>query len=110
MPDEAAPDEAALRRVERAEARLERVRRRLRAAQAAAHLGAGAPGERDAAVLAHRVAQAEAAACAAVDRRSGGAPGPGVPPTWPPVEPSPRLRFARWLVEAGRLSDWIDPE
>ena len=103
-------DDAALRRVERAEARLERARRRLRDAQAAAFLGTGALGALDAAILAHRWAEAESAAArAALKQRSGGARGPGVAPARPPDEPSPRLRFARWLVQTGRLSDWSDP-
>jgi hypothetical protein len=103
-------DDAALRRVELAEVRLERARRRLGAAQAAAYFGAGAPGALDAAMLAHRAAQAEAAAArAALGRWSGGARGPGAPSARPSEEPTPRLRFVRWLVQTGRLSDWGDP-
>jgi outer membrane protein TolC len=105
-------DDAALRRVEQAEARLERARRRLRTEQAAAVFGDGAPGALDAAILAHRRAEAEAAAArAALKQRSGGdrGPGPGVAPARPSEEPSPRLRFARWLVQTGRLSDWGGP-
>jgi hypothetical protein len=105
-------DDAALRRVEQAEARLERARRRLGAAQAVAYFGAGAPGALEAAILAHRRAEAEAAAArAALGQRSGGdrGPGPGVAPARPSEEPSPRLRFVRWLVQTGRLSDWGGP-
>jgi hypothetical protein len=37
-------------------------------------------------------------------------PGAGTPLGLPYDEPSPRLRFVRWLVDTGRLSDWPDPE
>ena len=73
-------DDAALRRVERAEARLERARRRLRAAQAAAFLGTGALGALDAAILAHRWAEAESAAAAP---RSSSGPAAPAGPAWP---------------------------
>jgi hypothetical protein len=35
-------------------------------------------------------------------------PAPVPPPAEPPLVPTPRLRFARWLVQTGRLSEWDD--
>lgn len=34
-------------------------------------------------------------------------PAAPVPPE-PPALPTPRLRFVRWLVDTGRLSEWPD--
>ena len=72
-------DDAALRRAEQAEARLERARRRLRDAQAAAFLGTGALGALDAAILAHRWAEAKSAAAP----RSSSGPAAPAGPAWP---------------------------
>ena len=69
-----------------AESRLTQVRR--------AHMGPVAAGPRAAAGSVLSEARAAANGPTATELPA------------PPIEPTPRLLFARWLVETGRLSDW----
>lgn len=96
----------AARRLADAEAKLAGALRRLHALQRAAVLGHGNSEALDEAVLAYRQARGEAAAARLVweDRRAAHAePDDPAPPR--AEEPSPRLLFARWLAETGRLSE-----
>jgi hypothetical protein len=110
-----------IRRVVRAEEDLAAAQARLHAEQRAAVFGTGQPEALDAALLAYREAQANVAAARAALAELRAAGDLGAPaesagsaaaervddvPS-PPEPPSPRLLFARWLVETGRLSDWM---
>jgi hypothetical protein len=99
-----------------AETKLARALQRLSALRRAALYGSYDATEFDQAVMAYRAAEAEvlearktwaqrketsvatlpAQAEAAVDET--------------PLEPTPHLLFAKWLVETGRLSDWTEEE
>jgi hypothetical protein len=97
----------------RARARVVTALRRLNAIQLEVLLGTRDLEQYDAALLDYRAAQAALrVAQAAEDGLDAGAllqgaPAEGHPqPAGPATEPTAALRFARWLVEHGRLSEW----
>lgn len=109
-----------------AETKLSRALQRLHALRRAALYGNYDPVEFDRAVMAYREAEAEVQqAREAWAHASQGAPLPAAPtipvaeqPSAEAAEPvpdepfviTPRLRFAKWLVENGRLTDWPQEE
>jgi hypothetical protein len=102
------PDDAERRLVD-AESRLARTLQRLHTLRRAALAGGYDPVEFDRALVAYRRAEREAVAARREWARAHGA---GVatadaPPAEPePFEPTPRMRFVRWLVQSGRLSEF----
>ena len=92
-----------------AETKLARALQRLSALRRAALYGSYDATEFDQAVMAYRAAEAEVldARKAWAQRKespvTAGAPEPEV---IEPLEPTPRLLFAKWLVQIGKLSDW----
>jgi hypothetical protein len=106
-----------------AETKLSRALQRLHALRRAALYGNYDPVEFDRAVMAYREAEGEVqqareawahahqgkpatqASLIALAQREAQENAPGQP-----LEITPRLRFARWLVENGRLSDWPQAE
>jgi hypothetical protein len=105
--------ENAERRLVDAETKLARALQRLHTLRRAALAGGYDPVEFDRALMAYRRAEQEALQAreawtgdnegdgAAVDRGSA-----ALEPKVEAFEPTPRMRFARWLVENGRLSEW----
>jgi hypothetical protein len=100
------PVESVAEHLRRTEANLKQTMAHFRALRRAAFAGRYDPDEFDQAVLACRAAEAELLAARHAVARNVQAPPEGVDP---PREPDPlaRLRFARWLVETGRLSEQI---
>jgi len=97
-----------------AKANLDRALQRLNVLRRAALYGRYDPAEFDEAVMAYRQAEREAQAAREALALAGVARG-GTAIAAPagfqdepstPMQPTPRLLFARWLVETGRLSDW----
>jgi len=106
-----------------AETKLSRALQRLHALRRAALYGNYDPVEFDRAVMAYREAEAEvqqareawahvhqgqpaaAASPVAVAERAPQDDSPS-----PPLEITPRMRFVKWLVETGRMSDWPQQE
>lgn len=92
-----------------AETKLARALQRLSALRRAALYGSYDATEFDQAVMAYRSAEAEV-----LDARKSWAERKESPVTAVPVEeeeimllePTPRLLFAKWLVQTGKLSDW----
>lgn len=95
-----------------AETKLARALQRLSALRRAALYGSYDAHEFDQAVIAYRAAEAEVleARKAWAERKQVEAQAPEPEPEPVPFEPTPRLLFAKWLVETGRLSDWEDEE
>jgi hypothetical protein len=106
-----------------AETKLSRALQRLHALRRAALYGNYDPVEFDRAVMAYREAEAEVqqareawahvhqgqpAATAAPVAVAERAPQDDSPS--PPLEITPRMRFVKWLVETGRVSDWPQQE
>jgi hypothetical protein len=102
-----------------AETKLSQALERLSALRQAAAQGQYSPVEFDNAIRAYRFAEEQVRlarlACAAGVPGSATRPsGPSNPRASPgpngagmePLQPSPRMLFAKWLVETGRLSDW----
>ncbi len=119
--EERTPDvRAAERRLERARAELKQAMSRLAAVRRAALYGEHDADALDIAVLTCREAQAKVREArlelerewsCALDRS---APEPSSTATRPgrddaPPEITPRLLFARWLVQTGRLTDEVTP-
>jgi hypothetical protein len=99
--------EAAERRLREAETALVGAERRLRAVRDAALYGFDDPAALDAASEAYCRAAHEAAAAAGALALSRQAPRAEASPRVDEV--TPRMRFVRWLVETGRLSDDLPP-
>ena len=104
-------------RLVEAETKLSRALQRLHALRRAALYGNYDPVEFDRAVMSYREAEAEVQqareAWAHVHQDSTVATTPTLATAESesepePLEITPRLRFARWLVETGRLTDWPD--
>jgi hypothetical protein len=102
-----------------AETKLARALQRLSALRRAALYGSYDAAEFDQAVMAYRAAEAEVleARKAWAQRKEAGAvstatttatatEAPAEEEVVEPLEITPRLLFAKWLVETGRLSDW----
>jgi hypothetical protein len=111
----------AARRLAEAEAKLAQVVHRLRQLQFAALYGRYDAVEFDRAVVAYREARAEArdarnawaeqsrqAAAGLAGDNAPAVAAPAAPQPEPPFEPTPKMRFVRWLVQTGRLSDWAE--
>jgi hypothetical protein len=103
------PDSAE-RRLADAEERLTRALQRLHALRRAALAGGYDPLEFDRALAAYRRAEHEAmtareasTGAAVPAARSGGATRKLEDE---PFRPTPHMRFVRWLVQTGRLSEW----
>jgi hypothetical protein len=102
------PDDAERRLVD-AESRLASALQRLHTLRRAALAGGYDPVEFDRALVAYRRAEREAVAAR---QEWASAHGAGVataddPLAEPePFEPTPRMRFVRWMVQTGRLSEW----
>jgi hypothetical protein len=99
-----------------AETKLARALQRLSALRRAALYGSYDAQEFDQAVMAYRTAEAEV-----LEARRAWAEQKNAQPSmsaataiaeepFQPAEPTPRLLFAKWLVETGRLSDWDEPQ
>jgi hypothetical protein len=107
------PAESLRDQLRTAEVNLKAAMTHFRALRKAAFAGRYDPDEFDQAVLACRAAEASLLAAQHAVARSGAeSPGgqlPNVAPVAPAAPPTPdplaRLRFARWLVETGRLSE-----
>ncbi|HEU5317461.1 MAG TPA: hypothetical protein VFX49_15220 [Chloroflexota bacterium] len=93
-----------------AETKLARALQRLSALRRAALYGSYDATEFDQAVMAYRAAEAEV-----LEARKAWAQRKEAPVTAQvaeeeaeivPAEPTPRLLFAKWLVQTGKLSDW----
>src|SRR5438105_8192242 len=106
-----------------AETKLSRALQRLHALRRAALYGNYDPVEFDRAVMAYREAEAEVQqAREAWAHVHQGKPAmqpspvavaehePQEDPPNAPIEITPRLRFVKWLVDTGRLSDWPQAE
>jgi hypothetical protein len=105
--------ENAERRLVDAETKLARALQRLHTLRRAALAGGYDPVEFDRALMAYRRAEQEAlqareAWTGASDNGAVGALARPVPPDSQaePFQPTPYLRFIRWLVDNGRLSEW----
>lgn len=110
------------RRLAQAESYVARTLLHLQQVRRASLSGRFDPQEYDRALLAYRQAESEARAArrAWVQARSAaapapvpaGAPGPALAPPAAdaPFQPTPRMRFLRWLVQQGRLSEWDVPD
>ena len=92
-----------------AETKLARALQRLSALRRAALYGSYDATEFDQAVMAYRAAEAEV-----LDARKAWAQRKEAPVVAQveeevelvPLEPTPRLLFAKWLIQSGKLSDW----
>jgi len=92
-----------------AETKLARALQRLSALRRAALYGSYDATEFDQAVMAYRSAEAEV-----LDARKAWAQRKETPVATlvqeeeeiVPLEPTPRLLFAKWLIQSGKLSDW----
>jgi hypothetical protein len=104
--------EYAERRLVDAETNLARALQRLHSLRRAALAGGYDPIEFDRALVAYRRAEQEALeareAWASVHDAADGAPRrePDPASLEDDFQPTPRMRFVRWLVENGRLSEW----
>ena len=110
--------EETTRRLAQAESNVARALLRLQQIRRASLEGRFDPQEYDRALLAYRQAEHESRAArrAWVQARGAAAPAPvpaGAPAPAPappapdvPFQPTPRMRFLRWLVQQGRLSEW----
>jgi hypothetical protein len=105
--------EYARRRLVDAETNLARALQRLHTLRRAALAGGYDPVAFDRALVAYRRAEREA--LEAREALATGRPDPAPPVEVPDVfatafspafEPTPAMRFARWLVVSGRLSEW----
>jgi hypothetical protein len=107
------PDESERRLVD-AESRLARALQRLHTLRRAALAGGYDPVEFDRALVAYRRAEREAVEARQewVTAHEAGVATAGTAGAYPreaapgPFEPTPRMRFVRWLVQTGRLSEW----
>jgi hypothetical protein len=90
----------------RAEANLTRAIEHFQALRRAAFAGDYDPDEFDEAVLACRAAETELLAA----RHTFGRHPTRTASARPALDPLARLRFARWLVQTGRLSEQIAPD
>jgi hypothetical protein len=104
-----------------AEAKLSQALQRLHALRRAALYGNYDPSEFDRAVMMYREAEMQVqhareewartnggpVELAAAGRSATAEPPPEEAPP-EPFEPTPRMRFVKWLVETGRLTDWIE--
>jgi hypothetical protein len=114
--------EETTRRLAQAESNVARTLLHLQQIRRASLDGRFDPQEYDRALLAYRQAEHEALAArlAWAQARGASAPAPvpaGVPTPAPappapdaPFQPTPRMRFLRWLVQQGRLSEWDVPD
>ena len=111
---------AAERRLERARAELKQAMSRLAAVRRAALYGEHDADALDVAVLTCRDAQAKVREArlelerewsSALERPAPEPPSPASrpEPDDAPLQITPHLLFARWLVQTGRLSDDVDP-
>jgi hypothetical protein len=104
--------EYAERRLVDAESNLARALQRLHSLRRAALAGGYDPVEFDRALVAYRRAEREAVearealATSHDERPAWAGSAPAAPAPEAPFEPTPRMRFVRWLVETGRLSEW----
>jgi hypothetical protein len=106
------------RRLAQAESYVARTLLHLQQVRRASLSGRFDPQEYDRALLAYRQAESEARAArrAWVQARGAGAPAPvpagapAAPAAEAPFQPTPRMRFLRWLVQQGRLSEWDVPD
>jgi hypothetical protein len=113
------------RRLAQAESNVARTLLHLQQIRRASLGGRFDPQEYDRALLAYRQAEHEALAARLAWAQARGAapapvpagapdPGPGPAPSPPapdaPFQPTPRMRFLRWLVQQGRLSEWGVPD
>ena len=92
-----------------AETKLARALQRLSALRRAALYGSYDATEFDQAVMAYRAAEAEVLDARKAWAQLKEAPVATVSPEpeeIEPLEPTPRLLFAKWLVQSGKLSDW----
>ena len=92
-----------------AETKLARALQRLSALRRAALYGSYDATEFDQAVMAYRAAEAEvldARKAWAQRKEAPVAAAAPEPEEIEPLEPTPRLLFAKWLVQSGKLSDW----
>ena len=92
-----------------AETKLARALQRLSALRRAALYGSYDATEFDQAVMAYRGAEAEvleARKAWAQRKETPVAAQPVEEEEIRPLEPTPRLLFAKWLVQSGKLSDW----
>jgi hypothetical protein len=98
------------RRLADAEQRLARALQRLHALRRAALAGGYDPLEFDRALVAYRRAEQETMrareALQGVAVSGAGAAGAMPGPAGGPFRPTPHMRFVRWLVQTGRLSEW----
>ncbi len=102
------------RRLVDAETNLARALQRLHSLRRAALAGGYDPVEFDRALVGYRRAEQEAreareasAGVRDAELEAGHQPAPApLSEATAPFEPTPRMRFARWLVESGRLSEW----
>ena len=113
---------AVQQRLIEAETKLSRALQRLHALRRAALYGNYDPVEFDRAVMSYREAEADVQsareAWASLQQGAPEALAPAAVAERPsqeeaepePLEITPRLRFAKWLVETGRLSDWPNEE
>ncbi|MGH2352002.1 MAG: hypothetical protein ACRDI2_09935 [Chloroflexota bacterium] len=97
-----------------AETRLAHALQRLHALRRAALAGGYDPVEFDQALMAYRRAEKEALEAREAWANAGpshveqavGVAEPAVEEPPAAFEPTPRMRFIRWMVETGRLSEW----
>ncbi|HVG96000.1 MAG TPA: hypothetical protein VNK05_03820 [Chloroflexota bacterium] len=102
------PDESERRLVD-AESSLARALQRLHSLRRAALAGGYDPIEFDRALVAYRRAEREAVAARqawASAHEAGVLTATSPAAGEEPFEPTPRLRFVRWLVQSGRISEW----
>jgi hypothetical protein len=102
------PDDSERRLVD-AESRLARALQRLHTLRRAALAGGYDPVEFDRALVAYRRAEREAVAARqewATAHEAAVLTAEAPPADAEPFEPTPRMRFVRWLVQSGRLSEW----
>jgi len=105
------PAESLREQLRAAEANLKAATTHFRALRKAAFAGRYDPDEFDQAVLSCRAAEASLLAArhaaGSAAESPGGQPPDAAPAPAPAAAPDPlaRLRFARWLVETGRLSE-----
>ena len=92
-----------------AETKLARALQRLSALRRAALYGSYDATEFDQAVMAYRAAEAEVLEARKAWAQRKEAPVSAEPieeEEIKPLEPTPRLLFAKWLIQTGKLSDW----
>lgn len=96
----------ATQRLIEAELTLQRALTRLHTEQRDSILGRGDPEELDNAILEHRQARVDAQAAHAAWRNTHPDAAEVDAPLPVPETVSPRLLFARWLFETGRITEW----